>query len=253
MNNYLLWNSSESSILLNLQNKEKLEINTHKGKIKIENYQDLKYGNILISSTGKRFYVIPPTHKDKHSKITRKTNTFTIKDLSIILAYTSITKESLILEIGTGSAAGTIFFSNFVKKIISIDTNFYNLQNSYKNINKLNLFDNIQIILANQDNLIFKESIFDAIIIDLPEPEKYSKFCNYVLKSGGDLVFAVPNIEQVKNAREKFSKENFVYFRTVEIWLREWLMRPSYCRPHHEMQAHSMFLTFCKKINHKNI
>lgn len=248
MKNYLLWNSNESSILIS--SKSTKTISTHKGKIEINN--PIEYGQILLSSTGKKYYVLPPTHKDINQKLSRKTNTFVTKDLSIIIGYTSINKESIVLEIGTGSGALSVFLSNFVKKIISIDINFYNLVNAKKNIDKYAYENNINLILSNENNQIFKKNFFDAIIIDLPQPEIYADICYDVLKNGGDLVFGVPNIEQVKKAREIFSQKNFVKFTTIEIWIREWVVRPYYSRPHHELQAHSMFFTFCKKINKKD-
>lgn len=245
MNKYLLWNSNESSILIT--NKSPKTIFTHKGKIEIT--QELQYGNTLTSSKDKKYYILKPTNEDINLKIDRKTNTFTIKDLSTILAFTSINKDSVVLEIGIGSGATTIFLSNFVKKIISIDINIHHIKEAKKNIQKYSIYKNNIQIFSNEKNLIFKSNSFDCVIMDLPEPEIYADICSVVLKPGSDLVFAVPNIEQVKKAREVFSSKNFVYFRTIEIWLRKWLVRSLYSRPHHEMQAHSMFFTFCKKIN----
>lgn len=239
---FLLWNSEESSILITKKDKT---IFTHKGKIEIEN---IEYGDTIFSTQSKRYFVLKPTNEDINSKITRKTNTFVIKDLSMILSYTSINKFSKILEIGTGSGACSIFLSNFVNKIVSIDININNLKMAKENIIKYGNSKDSLLILSNEKLIFFKNESFDCIVIDIPEPEIYVDMCYNVLKFGGDLVFAVPNIEQVKIAREFFSKHKFVYFRTIEIWIRKWLIRPNYSRPHHEMQAHSMFFTFCKKI-----
>ncbi|MEN3015634.1 MAG: methyltransferase domain-containing protein [bacterium] len=243
--NYLLWNSDESSILISTRTNIK-HISTHKGKIEL-NYP-LEYGATIISSTNKKYYVLIPTHQDINVKLNRTTNTFTVKDLSLILGFTSLTKDSVVLEIGVGSGAGSIFLSNFVKKVVSIDNNFYNISNAKQNIHKFAKQENVVITLSNEKHLIFKNNTFDCVIIDIAEPQVYCELCNFALKPGGDLVFAVPNIEQVKEARKVFAKSGFIYFRTVEIWLRKWIVRENYSRPEHELQSHSMFLTFCKKI-----
>ncbi|MCS6956045.1 MAG: methyltransferase domain-containing protein [Candidatus Calescibacterium sp.] len=243
MQKYLLWNSEESSILITRNSKT---IHTHKGKIEIT--QPIEYGDTLFTTKEKKYYVLNPTNEDVNIKINRKTNTFIIKDLSIILGYSSLNKNSIVLEIGTGSGAGTIFLSNFVQKVISIDINHHNITNAQKNIQKYGINEDILLILSNHNTLFFKENKFDAVIIDLPEPEIYADFCKTALKNGGDLIFAVPNIEQVKKCREILSQKKFTYFRTIETWVRKWLIRTNYSRPFHEMQAHSMFLTFCKKI-----
>ncbi len=253
---FLLWNSEESSILITTGKglssqgkglsslKDKI-IFTHKGKIEIEN---LEYGDTIFSTQSKKYFVLKPTNEDINSKITRKTNTFVIKDLSMILSYTSVNKFSKVLEIGVGSGACNIFLSNFVNKVVSIDIDINNLRISKENIIKYGNSRDSFLILSNEKLISFKNESFDCIVIDIPEPEIYVDLCYDVLKFGGDLVFAVPNIEQVKRAREVFSKHKFVYFRTIEVWVRKWLVRPNYSRPHHEMQAHSMFFTFCKKI-----
>ncbi|MFN3478579.1 MAG: hypothetical protein ACK4ZM_04370, partial [bacterium] len=134
------------------------------------------------------------------------------------------------------------------KKIISVDISFFNILTLKKNIKKYSYADNIHPIISNEKSFTFKEEVFDLVVIDLPEPGIYADICKVCLKNGGDLVFAVPNIEQAKEAREILSKKNFVRFITIEFWTREWLIRENYCRPYHEIQSHSMFLTFCKKI-----
>lgn len=247
MDKYLLWNSDESTVIISNKGKVPKTVFTHKGKIEIEN--PLTYGKTLYSSTGKKYYVLKPTHKDINDKILRTTNTFIIKDLSVIIGYTSLNKDSMVLEIGAGSGGLSIFLSNFVKKIISIDINFFNILTLKKNIEKYSYQDNIYPIISNEKNFIFKEDLFDLVVIDLPEPGIYADICKICLKDGGDLVFAVPNIEQVKETRELLSKRNFVRFITIEVWIRQWLIRTNYCRPYHEIQSHSMFLTFCKKIS----
>jgi len=247
MEKYLLWSSEDSSIIITKTNSDNPLITTHKGKIKITN---LTYGEVLYTTKNKKYYILPPTNDEINKRIERTTNTFVIKDLAMILGFTSLNKDSIVLEIGIGSGALSIFLSNFVKKIISIDINYKNIQNSLKNLKKYSSYPKDSIlILSNEKQKIFKKNIFDCVIVDLPDPTIYLEIIKDSLKVGGDLIFAVPNIEQVKQAREVFSQNNFVYFRTIETWQRKWIIRPHYSRPHHEMQAHSIFFTFCKKVN----
>jgi len=251
---YLLYNSVESKILISDINKLD-SITTHKGKVLINN--DLinnlvGYGQKVYTTKGKFYYVLKPTYKDIILKINRTTNTINPKDIAHILVNTSINKNSKVLEIATGSGAFSLFLSHFINKVIlSIDINFKNLRNSVSNIKKYGDIDYVLTLLV--DNKIDKlpiryQKYFDAIIIDLPEPHLYLDLILNVLKEGGDLVFVVPNIEQVKESREVFSKYGFVYFRTYEIIEREWLIRHVGSRPYEKYLNHSMFLTFAKKI-----
>ncbi|MGC8815447.1 MAG: methyltransferase domain-containing protein [bacterium] len=249
---YLIYNSFESKILVsNINNID--SITTHKGKILINSdLQDLDYGKKLYTTKNKFYYILRPTYKDIILKITRTTNTINSKDIAHILVNTSIHKNSRVLEVGTGSGALSLFLSHFINKpILSIDINFKNLRNAVNNIKK---YGDLEYVLAlfienNINKLPIKyQKYFDVVLIDLPEPHLYLDLILNVLKDGGDLVFFVPNIEQVKESREIFSKYGFVYFRTYEIIEREWLIRDVGSRPYEKYLNHSMFLTFAKKI-----
>jgi tRNA (adenine57-N1/adenine58-N1)-methyltransferase len=251
---YLLYNSVESKILISdITNLD--SIITHKGKVLINNdlINNLKhYGQKVFTTKGKFYYILKPTYKDIILKINRTTNTINSKDIAHILVNTSINKNSKVLEIGTGSGAFSLFLSHFINKVIlSIDINFKNLKNSVSNIKKYGDIDYVlTLLIENKLNKlpIKSKTYFDAIIIDLAEPYIYLDLIVSVLKDGGDLVFLVPNVEQVKQSREIFAKSGFVYFRTYELIEREWLIREVGSRPHEKYLNHSIFLTFAKKI-----
>ncbi len=62
------------------------------------------------------------------------------------------------------------------------------------------------------------------------------------------MVFASPNIEQVKETRKVMSEMGFVALRTVEVFMRNWQIRDVGCRPDHEMRGHTLFYSFGRKI-----
>ena len=243
---YLIFNSMESKVLIS---KPLTSINTHKGKILLSD--NISYGQRVYTTKGKFYFIVKPTYKDIILKIDRTTNTFNPKDIGHILVNTSINKYSKVLEIGCGSGAFSLFLSHFlINPIISIDINYKNLKNALNNITKYGDNSCFSPILVNIYNLPFKiKEYFDAIIIDISEPYIYLDFILNTLKPGGDLVFLLPNIEQVKESRKIFASNGFVYFRTYEIIEREWVVREVGSRPSEKNIGHSMFLTFAKKIS----
>lgn len=250
---YLIYNSVESKILVSDINKID-SLTTHKGKIVLDNdLKNINYGKKINTTKGKFYYVLKPAYKDIISKINRTTNTINSKDIAHILVNTSINKGSKVLEIGLGSGAFSLFLSHFINKpILSLDVSFKNIKNALNNIKKYGDINCVLALLIKDEQkkvpIKYKE-YFDCIIIDLPEPYIYLELILNVLKSGGDLVFVVPNIEQVKESRNIFSKYGFVYFRTYEIIERQWLIRDVGSRPYEKYLNHSLFLTFAKKVD----
>ncbi len=249
---YLIYNSVESKILVSDISKID-SITTHKGKILLnKDLKDVSYGKRVYTTKDKFYYILKPTYRDIISKINRTTNTINSKDIAHILVDTSINKDSKVLEIGLGSGAFSLFLSHFINKpIISLDISFKNIKNALNNIKKYGDINYVIPLLIKNEAKgipIKDRQYFDCVIIDLPEPYVYLELILSVLKDGGDLVFLVPNIEQVKESRNIFSKYGFVYFRTYEIIERQWLIRDVGSRPYEKYLNHSMFLTFAKKI-----
>lgn len=165
------------------------------------------------------------------------------KDLGTIAAFAGINKKSVVVDAGAGSGFAAVFFASIAKKVITYEIREDFSEFARKNIVRSGL-KNIE--LRTKDVFEgFKEKA-DAIILDLPNPERIfsSKFD---LKDEGHIVAYLPNIEQAKVFVLEAEKHGFRTF-TVRCFVEELLVREFGTRPTNKGLTHTAYLTFARKI-----
>lgn len=218
------------------------DLHTNYGVVKEENIKNCK--NIVKSHTGKEFLVFDANFIDQFEKIKRGPAVMTKKDIGIILSNTGISKDSIVLDAGTGCGVTASILARLVQKVITYEINrdFFNL--AEKNFKFLNVKN------VEQKNLdIYKgisEKNLDLIVLDIPEPWRALEHASKALKSGCFLVAYLPTITQVSDLVKK--SEDFLHHKTVEVLEREWHVEGLKVRPKSQMIGHTGFLVFLRKI-----
>lgn len=218
------------------------DLHTNYGVVKEKDIKNCK--NTVKSHTGKEFLVFDANFIDQLEKIKRGPAVMTKKDIGIILSNTGISKDSVVLDAGTGCGVTASFLARFVKKVITYESNkdFFNL--AKKN------FEFLDARNVEQKNFDVYEGIsekdLDLIVFDLTEPWKALKHAYKALKSGCFLVAYLPTIAQVVDLIGK--SEGFLNYKTVEILEREWHVEGLKVRPKSQMIGHTGFLVFLRKI-----
>jgi len=239
----LLWGGPDANYLSEYRSGK--AVHSHRGIIHLP--EDLLWGQALISSTGRVFYVIRPSNADFVLRLRRKTNIFYPKDMGLVLLYTDFQPTSRVIEVGSGSGAMATVLSRLIVspgKLYSYDVNPRHQRVARENVAKYGKPENVVWHIRDVASCGFWEKGADIVIIDVPEPYKS-------LKGGGFLVSASPNIEQVKETRRVMNELGFFGIRTVELLMRDWHIREVGCRPDHRMQGHTLFYTFGRKVIEK--
>jgi len=223
------------------------DLHTQYGFVKKEDLKKAKDGNLLKSNTNTEFYIFNPYFIDLYRKIKRDAQIIPLKDIGLIIAETGITKESRILDSGSGSGALACFMASIAKEVIT-----YEIREDFIEIVKSNIMflglKNITVKNKNAYNEIDDKNI-DVIILDLPEPWNALESCSKALKVGGFLVSYSPSIPQVADFVNLLRKnENFIYLKTSEIIEREWEVEERRVRPKSKGIGHSGFLSFARKV-----
>jgi tRNA (adenine57-N1/adenine58-N1)-methyltransferase len=242
----LLWGGPDANFLTDYRVGK--AVHSHRGILYLP--EKLRWGEGLVSSTGRVFYVIRPSNADFILRLKRKTNIFYPKDMGLALLYTNFSPFSRVIEVGSGSGAMTVFLSNLLVppgKLFSYDNNPEHQKTAKENLKNFGKPENVIFRLRDVYVCGFVERDVDIVIVDVPEPWKVVPHAYKSLKDGGFLVFASPNVEQVKETREVMAKFGFVAMKTVEILMREWQIRDVGCRPEHEMRGHTLFYSFGRK------
>lgn len=218
------------------------DLHTNYGVVK---EKDLKeHNNVVKSHKDKEFLIFDANFVDQLEKIKRGPAIMIAKDIGAVIANTGISKDSIVLDAGTGCGVTASFLARFVKKVFTYEVNkdFFNL--AKKNFEFLGI-ENVE-----QKNLDVYEGILekdlDLIVLDLPEPWRALEHAYKSLKSGCFLVAYLPTITQVSELVS--NSKGFLHEKTLEVLEREWHVEGKKVRPKNQMLGHTGFLVFLRKV-----
>jgi len=219
------------------------DLHTNFGTISESEFESGK--GIVKSGSGKEFFCFSPSFVDQIDKIKRGPQTLLLKDIGLILMYTGVGKDSLVVDAGAGCGLLAACLGRVSKKVIS-----YEMNNAHAKIAKRNLkflkVDNVEVKEKNIYDGI-DETDVDVLTLDLPEPWQVLPSASKALKNGAMVVTYLPSITQVHEFVNSLP-ETFLHLRTVELLEREWYISGRKVRPKSQMQGHTAFLTFVRKV-----
>ncbi len=198
-------------------------INTHYGVIKTRE---------LNKAVGKRKEV--KTHKGYvflayESSIQDQVENFKMAsrpiypyDAGIIAAMLSIKKGSKVLESGTGTGGTAYYFSQIGAEVYS-----YEKEERFYEKAKENLKGLKNVHLYNKDVLTAKlrKEFFDAVFIDMQEPERAVKALDYCLKPGGFFGVYSPVMDSIKPVWRAFEALNYFDIRGIQFDNKEVIVK----------------------------
>ena len=166
------------------------------------------------------------------------------KDIGIITAYSDIDRNSLCVDAGSGSGWLALGLAKVCRQVVSYDIRSDFLEIAEKNKARLGL-DNVTFKLGDVFKKIDEKNV-DLITLDLPSPEKALKNVKKALKKGGTVVSYLPNVEQVKKYVKKLENLGFTDIYTVEVIVRDILVRDEGTRPSTKGIWHTGYITFAR-------
>ena len=179
-------------------------------------------------------------------KLKRLPQIVTPKDASLILGYTGISPDSLIVDAGAGSGFLCIFLAYYCRKgkVVTYEIRPDFAKAVRKNV-KLSGLKNI--VVKGKDILKgIEEKNVDLITLDMKGVERVIENAFQVLKPGGWLAVYSPYIEQVISVRNEMENLDFTQIKTVENIVREWRVG-RHTLPEVSGVIHTGWLTFARK------
>ena len=190
------------------------DFHTKHGVVKKKDLEK-KPGSKVKSGTHE-FIILDPVFLDHYKRIKRMAQIISLKDIGSIIAHTGITKESAVLDSGSGSGALACFMGMIAKSVVSYDKDEQSLEVARFNVDDLGLKN---IIVKKGDIYDYKkinEKGIDVFVLDVPEPHKAMRTAEKVLKIGGFLAVCLPNINQVQDLGKALPDE-FLLEKTIEV------------------------------------
>ena len=180
-----------------------------------------------------------------YKKLKRGPQVILPKDIGIILAYSGVGKGSVCVDAGTGSGWLAVSLAKICKEVTSyeIREDFIKIAERNKEIENL---DNLKIKNADVTEGITETDV-DLITLDMPDSDKALKPAYKALKPGGIVVGYLPHMEQVKAFVSMMEKLKFINILTMEVIVRDMLVRQEGVRPSTKGVWHTAYLTFGQK------
>lgn len=180
--------------------------------------------------------------------VRRETQIVFPKDAFFICSKLDIRHGSRVLEIGTGSGALTLLLSRFAGvdgKVVSIEKEEKHFKNAGKNIEKYVEFRNVE--LHNVDAAEFDGGPFDAVFVDVREPQLIMEKVWQLMEGGASVGFILPTANQVSETLQAL-RNGFGDTEVMEIMLRRYKTLAARLRPEDRMVGHTGYLVFARKL-----
>lgn len=228
---------------------EKKVMHTQSGVIDLKQLKKKKFGGEINTHTGKKFTIVKPNMNDILKRLQRTAQVMLPKDIALILAYTGIRSDSLVLDAGTGTGYLAVFLANYIPngKVVTYENDKRFIKIAKKNI----IASGLKNIRLKEKNVMkgFDERNADLVTLDLKNSQKAIKHAYKSLGTGGWLVVYSPTIESLVEVAKAIKRKDFCGIKTVENIVREWKVELT-TRPKTEGLMHTGFLTFARKLKY---
>ncbi|MFA7676555.1 MAG: tRNA (adenine-N1)-methyltransferase [Candidatus Omnitrophota bacterium] len=229
---------------------EKKRLHTDKGYLDLESLIGKRFGEKVETNLGAAFYILRPYLYEMIMKVRRKTQILYPKDIGMILTRACIFPGAKVIECGIGSGALTTALANFVRpsgKVYSYERNEEFLKNAEKNLKKNGLNDWVEF---NHCEIFdeFPQKCVDFVMIDIGSQWELIEAAYKSLKGGARLATICPNFEQLTKTVFNLEEKGFINIESMEIFVRNILVRRGKTRPEQRMPSHTGWLVFATKI-----
>lgn len=198
----------------------------------------------------------PSLEKYLLRRLRRCTQVIYPKDLGNLLLRGDIYPGARVLEAGLGSGSSAIFLLRFLGpkgQLTSYESREEFAQRAAESIREVQEIcgdSGAQHSIAVRD--VYKgidERDLDAVLLDLPEPERALDHVAAALRPGGSLLSWLPTTLQVFGLVRKLQEDpNWAQIETTETLLRSWQVSTSSIRPSHRMVGHTGFLISARRV-----
>lgn len=168
------------------------------------------------------------------------------KDIGVILAYSGVGKNSLVVDAGAGSGWLAIALANVAKKVTSYEWREEFSELAEKNAKRAGVSESLEIKRANVLEGIGEREV-DLVTFDFADSDKAVPHAHAALRKGGMLFGYLPHVEQSRRFFEACEAAGFEKPQMVECIMRDYLVRQAGVRPENTGLTHTAYIVFAAK------
>lgn len=168
------------------------------------------------------------------------------KDIGVILAYSGVGKNSLVIDAGAGSGWLAISLANIAKRVVSYEWREEFAELAERNAKKAGVEGSLEIKRKNVlEGIDEKEA--DLVTLDLADSDKAVARAHAALRKGGMVFGYLPHVEQAKRFFDACATAGFSDIQMLEAIHRNYLVREAGVRPENTGLTHTAYLVFGTK------
>lgn len=202
-----------------------------------------------VTIAGKDYFLGEASILDILACLKRGAQVILPKDSAQIVMSCGIGPGQQVLEVGTGSAHLTTVLAHAVGqngKVVTYEMNPKHARIAEANI-RLAAIENIVEMRESDASTCTDESLYDAIIMDMPEPWTILEPMTKALKVGGYICAYIPTMNQAEAAVKAMRESGYIDTHVLENIQREIVVGSGGTRPSFEMLGHTGYLCFGRK------
>lgn len=230
--------------------KQGKSLGTHLGNIDLGEAIGREFGECLLTSLGKRAYLLQPGVVENIFHMRRKTQIVYPKDLGYILLMLDVKEGDRVIDVGLGSGAMCGALARLVGekgKVYAYERRAEFVTLAERNLREWGVVDRVIIRLRDIEEG-FEDGEVDALFLDVPEPWKYLGQCWEALRGGGRIAIVSPTAGQVMEVLREIHRLPFLGVSVWESLFREYKPNPLTFRPFDRMVAHTTYMIFARKV-----
>jgi tRNA (adenine57-N1/adenine58-N1)-methyltransferase len=222
------------------------QLHTNFGIIELSSLVDKGPGDTVVSHMGQEFTIQRPKMPDFFRHAKRTGAPMMPKDIGMIIAYTGLNKNDVVLDAGTGSGILTMYLGSIAKRVVTYEVNEEFMKVAAKNVQSAGL-DNVELRCGNiVDEVKNIDEKFDVITLDTQNTKDVIPNVKKILYPGGFIATYSPFFEQTKEIRDALDAEGFDEVMTMEFSEREISFSSRGTRPSTSKVGHTGFITIAR-------
>lgn len=200
---------------------------------------------------GKRLLVLDPTPVDLDATLRRKAQIILPKDLAPIVHHLGLAPGMRVFESGMGSGAATLRLLQAVApggRVVVQELRQDFADWATENVVQAGLEGGLEVHLGDTSAGLAPgvQGPFDAVLLDLPEPEKALRHIAPALAPGARIACYCPQVSQMERAVRMLWSLDAADVRATETIEREWEVKERGSRPSFAALGHTGFLVFAR-------
>ena len=222
------------------------QLHTDFGIVELSTLADKVPGDTVVAHKGQEFTIQRPKMPDFFRHAKRTGAPMMPKDIGMVIAYTGLNKNDVVLDAGTGSGILTMYLGSIAKRVVTYEVKEDFVRVARKNVENAGL-DNVELrcgdIVEEINNIDEK---FDVITLDTQNSKDVIPNVRKVLHPGGFLATYSPFFEQTKEIRDAMEAEDLYDVMTIECTEREISFSARGTRPSTTKVGHTGFITIAR-------